>query len=163
MQNVTIRVAATTLVIAGFGVAAQAAPSFHSPLRKAVSAVQSQAVKDNSSYEWALPSVIQSGLIERGISFFVGDNYSSFEGRSFELKQEQLKLGITDQIEIFYGRQFTLAQGRTSPSRFYDDDDYYGARAVIKRPTDADPSAWALQFEALRPGTAQISTAGGGE
>jgi len=156
MHNTSMRVATVTLLLSGFGAAAYAAPSFHSTMRKAVHAVQSYADDEQQPYEWALPSIIQSGYVQRGISFFGGDTYANYQGRTFELKQEQVKLGITDQFEVFYGRQFTLAKGLSSTSRFYDDDDYYGARAVIKKPSDEDPSSWALQFEAMRPGTAQL-------
>jgi len=152
MQKHTVRVTLVALLVSGTGVAAMATPSFHSPLRKAVKALQDDAENKKLPYEWALPSVIQSGLIAPGISYFFGDTYAGFMGRSFEVKQQQVRLGITDQVEVFYGRQYALAKGRSSTSRFYDDDDYYGGRVVFKRPTDSDPSAWSFQFEALRPG-----------
>src|SRR5271170_7908161 len=101
MQTRPARVAIATLVIAGLGAAVNAAPSFHSPLRKAVRALQSDENEKQWPYEWSLASVIQSGLVHRGVSFFVGDTYANYQGRTFELRQEQIKLGITDKIEIY--------------------------------------------------------------
>jgi len=137
-----------------------AAPSFHSPLAKAVKAVRADAENEEQQYRWMLPSIIQAGLIERGASIFVGDTYAGFEGRSLEIKQEQLSVGVTDSVLLFYGRHFDLAKGISSTSRFNDSDDYYGARVVIKRPTPSNPAALSLQLEAIRPGQANLVTSG---
>ncbi|MDR3692531.1 MAG: hypothetical protein P4L46_24330 [Fimbriimonas sp.] len=143
--------------------AAYAAPSFHATVRKAVKAVQDEEQQSKQGYEWALPSIIQSGPVQRGISFYGGETYATYQGRSFELRQEQVKVGLTPQFELFYGRQFALAKGRSATSRYNDHDDYFGGRVVVKLPTETDPSSLAIQYEALRPDTAHLVTSGNAE
>jgi len=154
MQKFIVRAATASLLIANLGVAAKAAPSFHKPLKKAVQALQGGIDEDKAKpYQWVLPSVIQAGLVQKELSIFAGDSYAAFEGRSFEMKTVQLSAGVTDWLQLLYGEQTVLAKGRSSTSRFDVFDSYYGVRAVVKRPTSADPSALSLQFEALRPDT----------
>jgi len=157
MHKLPVKAVATALAITGIGAAVQAAPSFHSTLRNAAKAIQDEQKKIDVPYEWSSPNAIQAGLIQRGVSLVGGGSYATYKGRKFELKQEQLKAGLSDQVELFYGRQFVLAKGRQSTSRFYDDTDYYGGRVVLKKPTTLNPTAWAIQYEAFRPGTGQIN------
>jgi len=163
MQNLKTRVAITPFLFLTVASAAMATPSFHSSLTRAVKAIGNEASDEDRTYSWSLPSIVQSGLVESGISVFGSETYAAFHGRTFELRQEQVKLGLFDQLELIYGRQFVHAQGRMASSKFYDDEDHYGARFVVKKPTDEDPSAWSLQFEAMRPGTAQISSGSNAE
>lgn len=154
MRTNAFRAAATALLVSAAGAVCQAAPSFHMLLAKAVKAVQSEASEEPAPYEWMLPSVIQAGLVQRGISGFVGVSGASFQGRSLDVNEAQITAGITDQVELLYGKQWVLAKGRRSTSRFDVSDNYYGGRVVIKRPTATDPSAWSLQYEAITPDTA---------
>ncbi len=158
MQNLLARVASVTLLIVGSGVAVSAAPSFLSPIKKALKVVQDDPDAVQRPYNWSSPSIIQSGSIRSGVSFLVGDTYANYSGRTFELKQEQLKVGIENVIELYYGRQFTLAKGRSQTSRFHGDADYYGARVLVKKPTEDDPSAWSVQIGIMRPGQADLKS-----
>lgn len=144
----------------GLGAVSMAAPSFRSPLKKAVKAVETDADNEKKPYQWMLPSVIQAGLVQREGSVFFGDSYAKFKGRQFEMKQEQASIGVTDSVQLLYGEQYVLAKGRSSSSRFDVADSYYGARVVVKRPTATDSSALSLQFGAVRPDTGSARSGG---
>jgi len=164
MQTNTSRAAIAALLVPILGAVAQAAPSFHSPLKKAVQALKGGIEEDKiAPYQWMLPSVIQAGLVERGVSVFVGDAYATFRGRSFNMETDQVGVGVTDWLQILYGNQYILAKGRQSTSRFDVAANYYSVRAVVKRPTAADPSALSLQFQAIRPDTGSAVEAGSSE
>lgn len=160
MGKKSLRAAASALLVLGFGAACQAAPSLHAAVSKAVKAIQADADDGPQPYEWMLPSIIQSGLIQRGVSGFAGFTGADFQGRKLNVTQVQATAGITDQVELFYGEEFILAQGRSSSSRFDVANDYYGGRVVVKRPTAKDPEAWSAQFEAIRPDTASATISG---
>lgn len=162
MQTIITRGATAALLMANLGAAAMAAPSFRVPLKKAVQALQGGIEEEKQvPYQWMLPSAIQAGLVQKEASFVIGDSYSSFEGRSFEMKTVQVGAGITDWLQVLYGEQTVLAKGRSSGSRFDVFDSYYAVRGVVKKPTATDPSALSLQFEALRPdtGSAHVGSA----
>jgi hypothetical protein len=160
MHRNLFRAAGAALFLSVSGAVASAAPSFHSAYVKAVKAVKADADEQANFSQWSLPSVIQAGLVERGGSIFFGDTLANFRGRTLEIKQGQISYGVTDGIQLFYGKQFDLAKGLSLTSRFDDSDDYYGARVVVKRPTSTNPSAISLQFEAVRPATADVTTSG---
>jgi len=161
MQTNVARAAVVALLTVSLGVAAQAAPSFRSPLKKAVQALQGGIEEQaNKPYQWMLPSVIQAGLVPREASAFLGESYASFHGRSFQMLTDQGSIGVTDYLQLMYGNQYVLAKGRHTSSRFDVADNYFGIRGVVKKPTAKDPSALSLQFEALKPdtGSARIGT-----
>jgi len=153
----SIRAALVALGLVSVGVA-HAAPSLHLPLHKAIKAVQSASDEDQQPFSWTSPNAIQAGLVTRGISISGGDTYATYQGRSFESKEALVKAAVSDQFQLYYGRHFTLAKGRSSTSRFHGDDSILGGRYVIKRPTGEDPTAWSVQFESVRPSTAEFNS-----
>lgn len=164
MYTNTFRAASAALLIPMLGAVAQAAPSFHSPLKKAMQALQGGIEEDKvAPYQWMLPSVIQAGLVQKGASIFVGDAYATFRGRSFNMETGQVGFGVTDWLQVLYGEQYILAKGRHTTSRFDVADNYYAVRAVVKRPTPTDSSALSLQFQAIRPDTGSAVEAGASE
>jgi len=164
MQKTILRVASATLLITSLGVVAQATPSFHASLKKAVKAVQANADEDaKAPYHWLSPSVIRAGLVDPGLSISAGEAYATYQGRTFSMKTLQANLAITDAIELFYGKQYVLAKGRSSTSRFDVADDFYGARVVVVRPTSENSTSVALQYEAMRTDTASAVQGGNSE
>jgi len=163
MQMKVLNAAVTALLVMGLGVAAAAAPSFGSSLRKALHARQMDSGNEHiGPYNWSLPSTIQAGLVPKEASLFIGDSFAKFEGRSFEMKTAQVGYGVTEFLQLLYGEQTVLAKGRLATSRFSVADNYYGVRGVVKRPTPSDPSALSLQFEAIRPDTGTAVSGGSG-
>ena len=156
MINKPVRGAIASLLITGIGAAASAAPSFHSPLHKALKSIQKDDESSLEQHDWALPSAIKSGLAHRGISFFGGDTYATYQVRKFESKQTQVKISPTDRLELYFGRQFTWAKGRSETSRFENNASSIGGRYVVKPPTEFDPTSWSVQYQMIRPDTADI-------
>jgi hypothetical protein len=156
MQIKPGRAALAVLLTSGMGTAAMAVPSFHSSLSKAVKAIQTDVDEAEKPYQWALPSFIQAGPVQKEISLFVGDTCAGFKGRKFNIKQAQATIGITSRLQLLYGEQYFFAKGRSSTSRLDVADSYYGIRGVVKPPTAKDPTSLSLQFLAIRPDTASV-------
>ena len=168
MQTSVVRASSVALLLTGIGAVSKAAPSLHTALAKAKKCVQSEALKAdaeeaNVPYQWALPSFIQAGLVQKEASLFFGGSYASYKGRSFTMAQGQVAVGVTDSVQLLFGEQSVLAKGRASTSRFTVRDDYYGFRAVVKRPTQTDPTALSIQYETIQPGTADVNIANASE
>ncbi len=149
-------------MISGLGTVAVAVPSFHSPLSKAVKAIQADVDESEQPYQWALPSFIQAGPVFKEVSLSLGDTYAGFKGRKFNIKQGQATIGINSRLQLFYGEQYFLAKGRSSSSRLDVADSYYGIRGVVKPPTKKDPTSLSLQFQAIRPDTASTVVSNNG-
>ena len=143
--------------------AANAAPSFHTSLRHAVKAVQSASDDNLIPHTWTSPNAIQAGLLAKGVFLSAGDTYATYQGRKFESKETQIKAAVTDEFEIYYGRQFTLAKGRSATSRFHGDNSFFGGRYVFKRPNADDRTAWSLQYESIRPSSAEFNSGSSSE
>jgi len=142
-------------------VSAMAGTFLHAPLKAAQMAIKRDSEDVQAPYEWSMPSVIQSGLVTKGAAITFNDTFASYRGRSFDLRSAQLKVGVTDTLQLFGGLESILAKGRSTTSRFYDNNNFWGFRYVAVKPTATNPSALSLQYESIRPGTAEINTNSG--